>query len=210
MASCGLCRQRKAKRACPARGEAICPPCCGSRRRVEIACPEECVYLGGSHAGAWAGRETERRRDARRVVAAAQDLSEIQTQALFLALVGVVGMRAERPELGDRLLLDAVSALRKTVESRGRGLLYEHPTEDARAQAVVVALREVLEPTDEAGRPVPLPDRDQLTVLQAMEAGLAEAVREEAGPTAWLDSAGRLVAEAIPARPAPTPLIVEP
>jgi hypothetical protein len=56
---CPLCLKRKGRRACPAKGAAICPHCCGTKRRVEIDCPEDCVYLEGGHAGAWEGRETE-------------------------------------------------------------------------------------------------------------------------------------------------------
>lgn len=213
MASCPLCRQRKGKRACPARGETICAACCGSKRRVEIACPEDCVYLSGGQAGAWEGRETERRRDLMRVAPHIQSLSEAQSRLFFLTLVGVHGIRGSRRELDDPLLAQAVAALRKTVETRDRGVLYDHQPEDLRAQGVLVELKGLYEAKDEEGRTTSPPDRDLLSVLIALEAALGQTLKERAGPTAFLDTAARLVARMGEPRAAPSrpkPLIVAP
>ena len=210
-AVCPLCRSRKPKRLCPAKGEAICPACCGSKRRVEIDCPDDCVYLTGGHAGAWQGRETERRRDSRRVLLHAQELSEAQGRLLFLTLVGLIGIRGTRAELDDAMALQAVRALRRTVETRERGVLYEHQPEDARAQALVHELRAMFEATDEEGRSVAPADRDLLGALRALEAGLEASLREEGG-SAFLGSAARIVgrAQGAPVAPSRRPLIVEP
>ena len=43
--TCPLCAKRKGRRACLAKGETICPQCCGSKRLVLIDCPDDCVYL---------------------------------------------------------------------------------------------------------------------------------------------------------------------
>lgn len=211
MASCPLCRARKAKRSCPAKGELICAACCGAKRRVEIDCPEDCVYLSGAHAGAWEGRETERRRDARRVLLHAQGLSESQGRLLFLGLMGLLGLRGRRPELGDALALQAVSALRRTVETRGKGLIYEHQAQDARAQVLVHELAALFEAKDEQGRSIAPSDRDLLAVLVALEAGLQASLGEQPG-SAFLDSAARIVGRAQGATTSPPrkPLIVEP
>jgi hypothetical protein len=208
--ACPLCRQRKGKRFCPAKQEAICAPCCGSKRLVEIACPTDCVYLG-QHAGGWEGRETERRRDLRRVAPHLQELSEAQTSLYFLSLVGVVGLRARRRDLDDRMLLAAVAALRKTLETRSRGILYEHQAEDARAQAVIEDLKGLFESKDEQGRAVTPSDRDLLAVLAALEASVAGSVKEGAGATAFLDTATRIAGQLAAAEAKrPRPLIVEP
>jgi hypothetical protein len=211
LAECPLCRSRKAKRACPAKGEAICATCCGTKRRVEIDCPEDCVYLTGTHAGSWDGRETEKRRDSRRVLLHAQGLSDAQAQLLFLTLLGLVGIRGRRRELDDVLAQQAVAALRKTLETRVKGLLYEHQAEDARAQALVHELAGLFETTDEHGVKIAPPDRDLLPALQALDAGLQASLREEGG-TAFLDSAARIVGrvQGAPANAPRKPLIVEP
>ncbi len=45
MATCSRCGKRKAKRACPALGGALCPLCCGTFREREIPCPSSCPHL---------------------------------------------------------------------------------------------------------------------------------------------------------------------
>ena len=47
VSTCNHCGQRKGKRSCPALAGAICSRCCGQHRLVEIACPSDCVHLGG-------------------------------------------------------------------------------------------------------------------------------------------------------------------
>ena len=210
MAACPLCRQRKGKRACPAKGELICAACCGQKRRIEIDCPEDCVWLG-AHAGAWEGRETERTRDLRRLAPHLERLSDAQARLLFLSLVGVTALRGRRRDLDDELLLEATAALRKTVETREKGILYEHPAEDLRAQGLVPELRGLFEAKDEQGIAHAPADKDLLAVLRALEGALGHVAREGAGPAAFLDTAARMAAR-MGARPlAPgRPLIVEP
>ena len=48
MAKCAACNSRKGKRNCPALGSLICSQCCGTKREKEIACSEDCFYLGKS------------------------------------------------------------------------------------------------------------------------------------------------------------------
>jgi hypothetical protein len=208
MASCPLCRRRKGKRACPAKGELICSHCCGAKRRVEIACPEDCAYLG-AHAGGWEGRETERNRDLRRLAPHVQGLEERQVDLLFFALQGLAALGARLPELTDRLLHGAVAALRKTAETRQRGVLYEHPAEDFRAQGLVHELAELLTPKDERGTPHPPSDADLVAVLRSLETALDEVAREGAGPAAFLETAARLTERRGPPRASAPPLIVE-
>ncbi len=204
MSACPLCRARKGKRNCPAKGQPICAACCGAQRLVEIDCPADCTWLQGQHAGHWEGRETERRRDLRRVAPFVERLDEGRAQLFFLALVGLTGLRAERPALDDALLLDAVRSLHRTVETRRKGLLYEHPTEDARAAAVAGDLRGVFEAHGEDGRSLAPADDDLAAVLAALEAALEAARRESPGGHAFLDAAARLAARLGGApRPAP-------
>lgn len=208
---CPLCRSRKGRRACPAKAAEICPQCCGAKRRVEIDCPEDCVYLGGAHAGAWDGRETERKRDLRRVAHQVQALSPGQAQLFFLVLVGVTGLRARRSDLTDLLLLEAITALRKTTETRLGGILYEHAPDDPTARGLVLDLRQMFEARAADGTATAPDDRDLQPVLGALEGSLAATLLERSGDTAFLDTAARLAAQIAP-RPAEArgPLIVAP
>jgi hypothetical protein len=210
--SCPLCRQRRGKRACPAKGEAICSQCCGTKRRVEIDCPPDCVFLDGAHAGAWAGRSAERDRDARRVGPFLEGVTEAQGRLALLSLVGLTAIRARRRELDDRLLFEAVRALRKTVETREKGILYEHQADDARAQGLAHELAGLFETRDDEGRTHAPADRDLAAALARLERAVEATLREGESPHAFLDTAARLAARLAPpsgARPRPA-LIVEP
>ena len=209
-AACPLCRQRKGRRVCPAKGASICSACCGSKRRVEIDCPSDCTWLEGAHAAGWDGRETERRRDARRVAPHVQDLSRVQADLFFLALVGLGAMRARRRDLDDARLGSALAALRKTVDTRQRGILYDHQADDLRAQGLVLELRGVVEARDAEGRATAPDDRDLAPVLAALEGALADVRREDTSATAFLDTARRLVGAPAAAPSPERRLVLEP
>jgi hypothetical protein len=168
---------------------------------VEIDCPEDCVYLSGAHAGAWEGRENERRRDMLRLAPHVQKLGQRQAQLFFLALAGLGGLRLRRRDLDDRLLAQAVAAFRKTLETRSKGLVYEHTPDDPRGLGVLHDLEGMFEAQDERGRMQRPDDRDLLPVLTALDASLSATLEEQAGPTAFLDTVGRIAGR--PERPAP-------
>lgn len=211
MASCPLCQKRKGRRACPAKGEAICSVCCGQKRRVEIACPEDCVYLSGAHAGSWEGRETERNRDLRRLAPFLDRLSEDQGRIFLVALVGLNSLRARHAALDDELLHEAVTALRKTVETRTRGVLYEHSPDDLRAVGLVSDLRGLFEAKDASGRATAPADADLAAVLLALEGAIGVCRREHAGAALFLETAARVAVRlGAPAPAAPSSLILEP
>lgn len=209
--SCPLCQKRKGKRACPGKGEFICAQCCGSKRLVLVACPEDCCYLRGAHAAAWEGRETEKRRDSRRLAPYIEGLSAGAFRVFLVTLTALAAIRRRRPEATDETLAKALLALRKTVETRIRGILYEHPPEDLRALDLLNDLRNLYQAKDEAGRQLSPPDQDLLAALTALESCVGEVRNEGLQPTAFLDLAVRLVGQA-PSQGAepPSRLIVEP
>jgi hypothetical protein len=168
------------------------------------------VWLSGAHAGGWDGRETERRRDARRLAPHLQRLSRPQTDLFFLALVGLGTLRARRRDLDDALLAAAVGALRKTVETRQRGILYEHQAEDLRAQGLVLELRDLFEARGENERKVAPDDRDLGPVLAALDDALSEMRAGHEGRTAFLDTARRLVGAPASAPASEGRLVLEP
>jgi hypothetical protein len=210
--SCPLCRKRRGKRACPAKGEAICSQCCGAKRRVEIDCPAGCVFLDGAHAGAWEGRASERDRDARRLGPFLEGLTEAQGRLVLLSLVGVTAIRARRRAIDDRVLLEAVRALRKTAETREKGILYEHQADDARAQGLAHELAGLFEAEDDAGRAQAPADRDLAAALGRLERAIEATVGEGESAHAFLDTATRLAARLgpPPGRPPSSGLVVEP
>lgn len=217
---CPLCRRRKGKRYCPAIGEKICAACCGSKRRVEIACPEDCVYLTGAHAAAWEGRVTEHERDMRRLAPFVQELSDDAARLVFLALTGVGALGSRDVSLDDARLADALATLAKTCDTRDSGLVYEHRADDPRVQAVVDELEALLhaspETADGSAGDWPRPaarSGDVASAVKAMAAAVAAARRENAGDRAFVETAERLAARfgsPVSREPDTGPLIVEP
>jgi hypothetical protein len=192
---CPLCGQRKGRRRCPAQDAPICSHCCGTKRRVVVACPDDCSFLGGAHAGGWEGRTTERERDHRRVGPYLAPLSAAQQQVFVVSLAGLADLARRERDADDRLVAEAVGTLRRTVETRSKGLIYEHHAQDARAQAVVLELGRLHERRDESGSVSAPPDSDLLAALKALDEALSATIGEGAGPRAFLETAGRIVSE---------------
>jgi hypothetical protein len=208
--TCPLCRERKGKRSCPARGASICSACCGAKRLVEIDCPPDCSYLTGAHAAGWAGRTRDLERDQRRLGPHVAELTERQVRLVLLALTGVAAIHRRHLELEDALVLDAVTALRKTVDTREKGILYEHKAVDARADALARELEGLFEARDAEGRVRRPADRDFGAALRALEGALRDAIAENAGPRSFLATAARLAGRRGAPSPAARPLILEP
>ncbi len=144
------------------------------------------------------------RRDASRLYEMTDGLAAAKIRLLFLGLLGLVTLRARHHGLDDALLGSALLALRKTVETRANGLVYEHPPEDPRAAALVRDLAGLFEAEDASGRRAVPADQDLLAVLRGLEKGLA--VGEDASPHSFLDTVVRLVGR----RAAPDPKVAGP
>ncbi len=207
---CPLCRQRKGRRQCPARCETICAHCCGTKRRREIACPDDCVYLKGAHAPGWEGRTTERERDARRIRPHVARFEEPQLKLFFLLLLGLRRIAERYPEADDRLFADAVDTLVRTVETRVKGVLYEHPTDDARAQVLAQEIAALYETRDADGRQVQVPDAEILPVLRALSGSLHTTLAELGAPREFLEMTVRLTPEPAKSEDETPPRIVLP
>jgi len=143
-------------------------------------------------------------------------LTERQLQLVLIALGGITAIRGRR-DLDDALLLEAVVALRKTIDTRTSGILYEHPAGDARAQDLVRELGAIFEAHDAQGTVRRPRDTDLSAALRALEQAVGATLQEDEGSHAFLDTAARLAgrlglrraAEAEPGAPS-RPLIIEP
>ena len=137
MNKCSACGQKKAKRACPALHQAICPPCCGQKRHLTIPCPDDCSYLD-------AGRERQFRRHINKSTRAIdpgltrkvyQDLSTV----LNLFYDSIVRVRRTFDTMNDAHLLDAVQKFTRTCETESNGLIYEQTSHDPLVQSLLNA-----------------------------------------------------------------------
>lgn len=135
--TCPICERRPAKRFCPAKGESICPACCGAEREVTIDCPSDCPHL-------LAGRryEAEHRKpippgevpypDVQFPVDLIHERRALLSGLSYSALL----FAAENPPLNDADALAALNALAETYRTLGTGIYYERPPEAPLAQAL--------------------------------------------------------------------------
>jgi hypothetical protein len=155
------------------------------------------VYLQGAHAGAWEGRTTEKERDQRRLAPFASGLTDAQRELFIVSMVGLAAIGARHADVTDRLLSEAVGTLRKTIETRDKGILYDHQADDARAQALVHEIASLYEERDSEGRRSSPSDTDLLAVLKALESALAAALAEAGDARAFLATIARVTAGAV-------------
>jgi hypothetical protein len=142
---CSLCRQRPSRRACPAIDQRICTVCCGRKRLVEIACRPDCGYLAASHAHPAASVRKQQERDIAFIMAIREGLTERQSELLWAILTFLGGVRADPlARLNDEDMMEACGALAATLETAGRGLIYEHRPQSLVAQRLVTDLKAFL------------------------------------------------------------------
>lgn len=196
--ACPSCGRGKAKRECPALGRSICAVCCGTKRRVDIQCPNDCGYLSSSreHPAAVVRRQQER--DVARVLPTIGHLTERQYQLFFLFHTAIARHRPDGfARVIDSDVADAAGALAATLETAARGVIYEHAAPSIPGQSLQAALKVLLAQIREQGGTVY--DSEAAIALKAIEQGARSVRRPEEGDRAYLELMGRLLQDAGPA-----------
>ena len=191
---CPVCGQRKGRRACPALGQTICPVCCGTKRLVEIRCPETCGYLAAARVHPPVVVQRQQQQDVGLLLSTMEGLSDRQRE-LLLVLLGVLRGRGADPldALRDEDVAEAAAALAGTFETAERGVIYEHQAASRPAQRLVGELRAVLEEISAKVEPRQI-ERDAPYALRALERGARQAERVlGGGPTAYLQLVARML-----------------
>ncbi len=170
---CPLCGTRRAKRGCPALDKQICAVCCGTKRLVQIRCPSDCAWLATAREHPPATVVRQRQQDVGILSRVLRDLSERQSQLLFLITTFLATYQpTELHAPIDDDVVEAISSLAATFETASRGLIYDHRPASVLAERLATSLRPVLE---EAGRGAGSSfERDAAVVLRRLE----EAVRD--------------------------------
>ena len=184
---CPLCGQRRARRSCPALTRSICAVCCGTKRLVEIQCPDHCVYLIGARAHPPAAVQRRQERDLHLVAETIRGLSEAQYRILMVLQSATLGHHTPAgPPLLDADVADAAQALAATLETADRGIIYDHRPTSFPGQRLVTDFKEVIEKLRAAG--MPRVDHDAAVALRRMEAA-ARDIRPAVGggQTAYLE-----------------------
>jgi len=190
--SCPLCRTRKERRACPALHQTICAVCCGTKRLVEIQCPDDCVYLTSAREHPAAVVKRQQEHDVAILLPTIQSLTERQYQLFFL-FQNLISRHA--PQGFTRLLDDdvaeAASSVASTLETAARGVIFEHTAQSMPAQRLAAEMKTMLAEMRQQGATVY--DREVAIVLRAIERGARETRKAEPGDAAYLTLMARLL-----------------
>jgi len=143
---CASCNQKKGRRECPALEALICAQCCGSKRGVEIRCPDDCPYFGQAMGQkwlelfqpAWAGIKGERERKI-----LANSLNTCFPLVIFLqrSLLAVLLLLKDP---GNQNALEALKLLEAGYRAGDRGIIYEPSSTNLNIQAIVQDMRKVV------------------------------------------------------------------
>lgn len=191
--ACPLCRQRKARRSCPALNQAICPVCCGTKRLTEINCPSDCVYLASAREHPAAVIRRQQERDVAALLPSIRHLTERQYQLFFVFQTQIARYQPDGlARLLDEDVAEAAAACASTLETSARGVIYEHAPQSLPAQRLMKELQALLEQLKEKGATIY--DREAAIVFRAIEQGARDAHKMvEGGTTAYLSLMSRLL-----------------
>lgn len=207
---CTLCGQRRAKRACPALRQDICPVCCATKRLVEIRCPADCVHLTAARQYPAAAVKRQHESDLRTLMTALGPMSESQLQLFFLLQSYLLRTPADgltRPV--DAEVVDAADALAATLETASRGVIFEHRAETVNGQRLAADLQTVLQEAGKGGGS--RFERDAAAVLRVVAKAAALPDGKPSGSRAYLELVARVLREGAPEPPAPPePTIILP
>jgi hypothetical protein len=145
--SCAICSDRKEKRFCLAVHGRICPQCCGEQRELTLDCPSECPYLQQA-------RQHEKPRQLEDAppeeVFPKIELSDEFLHAREPVISGILQTigrlsRSDR-SLTDREVIAALANLATSYQTLiGSGLVYEQVPPSLAQQALIEAVRQLLE-----------------------------------------------------------------
>jgi len=215
--ACPLCSTRPAKRRCPALNQAICPVCCGTKRLVEIRCPDDCVYLASARRHPAASVQRQHELDVALLLPAMTGFTDRQSRFFFLFQSIALRHPTDvlRPVV-DADIAEAAAAAAATLETASRGVIYEQAPATLNAQELSTAFGRAFEEIVQQvqGPRTPL-ERDAARALRGIEeaARRVGAITGEAR-TGFLGLMRRVVgaqnAQAGVARQEPGPSIILP
>ena len=170
----------------------ICTICCGTKRLVEIQCPDTCPHLATAREHPAAVVKKQQERDVAVLLPTISHLTERQHQLFFL-IHSVIARH--KPEALSRLLdedvAQAAAAVAATLETAGRGVLYEHTPASLPAQRLAKELTAMLAEVRSHGTKIY--DGEVAIALRAIERGARDGQKQAAGDTAYISLIDRLL-----------------
>lgn len=124
---CPICRKRKAKRFCPARGDSICSVCCGTEREVTIDCVADCPHLVSSRVYDYERKDIDWSKRPFRDTKIEASFLERHTAPLNALVYAICKYASEDRLLVDSDVLASIEALVETYRTLSTGIYYEKP-----------------------------------------------------------------------------------
>jgi plasmid stabilization system protein ParE len=172
--------------------------CCGTKRRVEINCPPSCPYLSSSKAHPPAVAQKRQERDLAFLLPFWADLNEAQYRLLLLLqAVTLKHAAGALLPLRDEDVAEAAAVTAATLETAGRGIIYEHQATSVPAQRLANDLREAFDELvrQAGGTPPPRLEHDTAVALRRIEQTARKAAQALPGDEApvFLKLIGRVL-----------------
>lgn len=153
---CLSCNIRKGRRECPALGGMICSQCCGSKRGVEIRCPDDCQYFGEAMGRkwfdlfypAWAEIKGEEERKA------LFDSVQICFPLVIFLQRRLLEILFELSEREDDTVLESLQLLRDGYQAVSKGIIYEPSSTNPAVKTILREMRELVK-QEENSSPIP-------------------------------------------------------
>ena len=169
--TCSLCATRPARRQCPALGHAICTVCCGTKRLVEIRCPDDCAYLASARRHPPAAAQRQHELDVALLLPAMTGFTDRQSRFFFLFQSLALRHPADplRP-LVDADIAEAAAAAAGTLETASKGLIYQQQAASVNAQQLAAAFGQAFEEVaGQTGGPRTPLEKDAARALRGVE-----------------------------------------
>jgi len=190
--TCPSCGQRKGRRACPALIQTICSVCCGTKRLVEIDCPGDCPHLSAAREHPAAQVKRQQERDVAVILPSIRHLTERQYQLFFLFHSAIARHTPQGfTRLVDEDIEHAAGAVAATLETAGRGVIYEHAPATLPAQRLATDLTSLLGQIRDQGGTVS--DSEAAIALRAIEHGARDAKKTGGTDTSYASLIARLL-----------------
>lgn len=150
---CILCGRRKGKRHCPAKNTLICAHCCGTKRVIEIDCPQDCAYLSSGGEYQELKRLDDQLRNSRDVDRNQRYLEALESwyEEIQTIEYEIAAYATEVSSLSDSDVLEAMKLLKKDYETETRGIIYEHRSSNPLAESLAKKLGQMIEEWRQAG-----------------------------------------------------------
>lgn len=150
---------------------------------MEIACPADCTYLTSAKSHPPAVVQRRQERDVAFILPLISDLTDTQYRLLlFFQSLIVKHAEAALPAVLDTDVAEATATVAATLETAGKGIIYEHQAVSVPAQRLATELgRGLSELAAQAGSQRGRIERDAATALRRIERSARTAATALAG-----------------------------